>query len=436
MKKLLLLFGVLLFLVSCSQEESLMPPKENDAGVSQNSCMKQAEQRLRNIIKNHRFLTRSNGVNIKEAFPLQITRKVPASSSQTRGNSLSQPVDSIINYAYVVNFDENGFIVMGAIDELPEIIAYSDNGSIPNPDNPQETKVNPRVEDFLSDLQLYVLYNCCVSVDDDGSNPILSKHYSPWEGRALNGDGLCPVQWHQSIPYDKYCLDKDGSKVPVGCLTVAVAQMMACYQYPTSYTYVTTDRRVNFDWNLMINDDYPSTGMTPATEMICRLMESLFATENLAIHYDANSGNSLGCFYRVPHTLSHFGYSESGYSTAFNEQEAIKELKGDHPIMLGGYREKSTNSGLIIGHAWLVHGLYEQARTVTTVWRNGERTTKTERQYLFLCNWGHGPNGMNGYYWGNNFNDKIAPAQVQDPSIPAPDKGSYTDLEMYYKIRP
>lgn len=436
MKKLLLLFGVFLFLVSCSQEESLMPPEENDAGVSQNSCMKQAEQRLRNIIKNHRFLTRSNGVSIKEAFPLQITRKVPASSSQTRGNSLSQPVDSIINYAYVVNFDEKGFIVMGAIDELPEIIAYSDNGSIPNPDNPQETKVNPRVEDFLSDLQLYVLYNCCFSVDDDGSNPIISKQYSPWEGRALNGDGLCPVQWHQSIPYDKYCLDKDGSTVPVGCLTVAVAQMMACYQYPTSYTYVTTDRRVDFDWNLMINDDYPSTGTTPATEMICRLMESLFATENLAIHYDNNSGLSLGQLYRVPHTLSNFGYTKTGTEALFSDYEeaAIREIMDGYPIIMCGYKDPN---GYEAGHAWLVHGLYEQSRTVTTIWRNGDRTTKTEREYLFLCNWGWSNHEYNGYYWSTNFKPKKDPNTNTDTTKPiSGEPGCYMGLKFYYKVRP
>lgn len=132
----------------------MIPSEENAIGNSQNYCMKQAEQCLHNIVKNHKFLTRSNGVNIKEAFPLQITRKAPSSSTQKRGNSFGQPVDTIIDYAYVVNFDnENGFIVMGAIDELPEIIAYSDNGNIPNPDSPEEVKINPYVQDFLTDLR-------------------------------------------------------------------------------------------------------------------------------------------------------------------------------------------------------------------------------------------------------------------------------------------
>ncbi len=408
----------------------MIPSEENAIGNSQNYCMKQAEQCLHNIVKNHKFLTRSNGVNIKEAFPLQITRKAPSSSTQKRGNSFGQPVDTIIDYAYVVNFDnENGFIVMGAIDELPEIIAYSDNGNIPNPDSPEEVKINPYVQDFLTDLQLYVEYNYSTSVDDDGSNPIVSKEYSPWSGKPINGNGLCPVQWHQSKPYNTYCPVIYGSNMYAGCLTIAVAQLMACYKYPTSYSYKTSDKRIDFDWDLMINDNYPENGMTSATEMICRLIESLFDTENLAIHY--YKGESIGAIERVTHTLRNFGYTKPGSHISFNEEKAITELMNGHPIILGGFCENAE-----VGHAWIVHGLYEQSRTVTTTWRNGEKTTKTELQYLFLCNWGRGNKEMNGYYWSTNFNDKQKPVQVLDPTIPTPSEGNYKNLQMIYKIQP
>lgn len=438
MKKLLLFLGCLFFLVSCSQGDELIPSEENVTGNSQNYYMKQAQQRLQNIIKNHKFLTRSNGVNIKEAFPLQITRKVPSSSSQTRGNSLYQPADTIIDYAYVVNFDnEQGFIVMGAIDELPEIIAYSDNGNIPNPNGIEAVRINPYVQDFLTDLQLYVNYNCCTTVEDDGTNPILRKEYSPWEGRTLNGDGLCPVQWHQSYPYNKYCPFVNGSNVYAGCVTIAIAQLMACYKYPSAYSYKTTDKVISFDWDAMINDNYPLTGMTSSTEMICRLIESLFATENLAIHYITNDGSdaSIGNIYRVPHTLSNFGYSKTGQEVLFatHETTAIEEIKDEHPILIYGNRNNNLSG---IGHAWLVHGLYEQSRTVTYIWRNGNRTTKTETQYLFLCNWGGQNNSMNGYYWSTNFLPKENPDNTGITKPTEEEVGAFVGLKFLYNIRP
>lgn len=387
--------------------------------------MQEAKTRLQGIIQKRVLATRGNNFTIKEGYPLTVKlSSTPHNTPRRAGNndsSLSEPVDSIIEYAYVFNFTENGFAIISAINEFPELITFSYDGNLPDPEKDPLGKVNPMVTDFLHELALYAEVTLRSSVDDDGNNPILYKTYGDRVGEAITEEGLCPVTWHQRSPFNDLFPMHGSEREPTGCVPVAVAQMMACYKYPAQ------QGENYYDWNRMIRNDSVSLNDSEIRMMKSVLLRQLSLPANLAVHYDTLRGNGSD-LWKITRTLRNFGFSIPGTEKPFSENTVIDEVKSGHPVILGGYSPT--------GHAWLVHGLYEQRRTVTTFWRGGGHTEATEYQYLFLCNWGWA-DGQNGYYWSSNFKpDKNPEDNVTNPKPVSGVKGCYTNLSMYLKFRP
>lgn len=450
MKKIIFLIASIL-LMACSQEEA-MKIADNDLQSTTNHrfqkvSVEQAKQRLHQFMNSCGRQTRSTDPEVAEVFTLKVSLSDSTGSGDVGNvdtigvdpNYPIQPEDAeLLEYAYVFNFTEDGFAIMGAIEELPEVIAFSDDGYIPDPEK-QVTETNsihnPMVSNYLQELAFYAAYVISNSVNDDGSDPIKTKIYGSWSEGTYIESGRCPVQWHQWSPYNKLFPQGSNGKQPTGCVTVAVAQYMACFQYPSSYN------GYSFDWDAMINSGGILDHYVDTESMIAQLMYQLSRPNNLNIIYNYDKDEAGGYISNISRAMQHFGYSNEGYTYGYTEDVVLNQLQNGYPVIMGGYRQKEDAPEETEGHAWLVDGLYEKSREVTTIYKNGSKFKKTEYSYLYRCNWGWKEDLVKGNYNGWFVAGNFDPRQKADPKNTGMQtdvgaKSRFRDIKMFYGARP
>jgi hypothetical protein len=77
---------------------------------------------------------------------------------------------------------------------------------------------------------------------------IQTKGENPWENPfGAEGYRRLKTSWRQVQPYNNYCPsigikggadERFGGKAPVGCVVVAMGQIMAYYSWPTQGSYI------------------------------------------------------------------------------------------------------------------------------------------------------------------------------------------------------
>lgn len=163
----------------------------------------------------------------------------------------------------------------------------------------------------------------------------------------INIEDFVPTQWHQLEPYNNFNTQKtDGTKgnQPLGCVTLAIAQIMNYYKYPQ-----TLKRRegintttLNVDWNQtqdIVLDEETTNEMTP---QFLRFVNQGVNTEN------GNDGSSSNIDKAEPFVKL------NGYDTqqikGLLTSTLIQEIKAKRPVYIEG---KHSTAG---GHAFVCCG--------------------------------------------------------------------------------
>jgi hypothetical protein len=192
------------------------------------------------------------------------------------------------------------------------------------------------------------------------------------------------VKWGQEDPYNNYCpLSSSGTRTVTGCVPTAVAQFMACFKYPSSYS------SYSFDWDEMVKSSPSDT----ATDQIAKLMYYLGLSANLNVSYGVESSASPK---NIPKTLTNFGYSKGGSLVDYSAKSVASEIAANRPVLISG----SSSSA---GHQWLIHGMLEFKKQTDTYNDNGSISSSLiYYTYYFQCNWGW-EGSDDGYYYSEVF---------------------------------
>lgn len=263
-------------------------------------------------------------------------------------------------YVFNAQVADRGYVIIAGDDRVPAVLGYSDSGSFDADDVP------PALQEWLDG------YAAQIEVIAAGATPELRDISRP----AI--DPMLPVRWGQGLPYNVLLPHVNGSEnahAYVGCVAVAMAQVMAYWQYPsrptqtipgyTSYpgrTYEVTMpslQPMDFDWDNMHDTYYTNDSNSLAAHAVANLM--LYSTTSLRSSFGLTSTGSFTRY--IPERLiTYFGYKNSAhyiyrenFSTEGWEDVIYAELAAGRPVAYGGNKQSA-------GHAFVCDGYDGEGR--------------------------------------------------------------------------
>ncbi|MEO8240242.1 MAG: C10 family peptidase [Flavobacterium sp.] len=343
---------------------------------------------------------------IKKAFPIKTGQQNPS--------------------MYIINYENNGFVIVSGDNRVSPILAYSDKNSFPTEtsDLPEglitwmkymdqslkEIRTEKKAQSadlkkvWLSSNHVNILYSSNSSRLTTNTNKGRVPSYTDYtyEGDCNNGDArttvtynvgpLIQTQWGQGEGYNDLipamsCTTTSNGRPYTGCVATAVAQVMKYHEYPSTY-----------NWSQMYN--YGGTYETS------RLMRDLGYSYNLDMNYGCNSSGTDR--HNIVRTFSNLGYQPANFGN-YNYGTVKNEIAYGRPVILCG----SEKADFLIfgskgGHCWVVDGVgeiqyYECVPDPNTPGEVMSQLISTNG-YLYM-NW-----GWNGWYNGNYSNGNFNPS--------------------------
>ena len=257
-------------------------------------------------------------------------------------------------YVFNATTADKGFVIVAADDRLPAVLGYSDSGSFDADDVP------PALQQWLDG------YAAQAEAIAAGASPEVRT-----ASRAAIAPML-PVRWGQGMPYNVLLPHISGSSnahAYVGCVAVAMAQVMAYWQYPQRPTttipgYTSSSGKtyqvtmpslspIDFDWDSM-HDTYYTNDSTSAS---CLAVANLMLYSTTAMQSNFAPTTTGGYTRNIPDRLiKYFGYKNSAryiyredFTTQSWEDIIYSELAAGRPVAYGGNKQSA-------GHAFVCDG--------------------------------------------------------------------------------
>ena len=186
--------------------------------------------------------------------------RVAEEDFSTKAYTITPMIEEGDTCYYVVQFEPEGWALISADDRVQPLIGYSDKGLFQKEEAPEAA--------------LFWLEKRAKEIQVIKSLKGLKRDLN-WEAYSLRSDNkeniikpLIKVNWNQNGAYAKYCpIDKKGKRTLVGCVAVAMAQVMSVYQYPkapkgngvywkpneSQSTYITLKNEKPYDWEKIMS---------------------------------------------------------------------------------------------------------------------------------------------------------------------------------------
>ena len=254
--------------------------------------------------------------------------------------------------------------------------------------------------------------------------------YGEWKTEYVKAP-LLKTLWRQSGLYNdkvaKYC-DADKDQSPVGCVAVAVGQLLAYHKKPAVFKgrIMHWDDITKIDSGDMFSSIYSHNVGDNATfrEDIQHLLAHLGDSDLLAMEYGciADGGSGSGRALEALHSLGYNNASLIDYSNG----DFISEIRNNRPVYIEGYsyeishtyttgwwfwKKSHTRYSYKEGHAWILDGYVLRKRKVTEYYINCPSSEEVkivndEKIELIHNNFGWGGN-LDGsdFKWNKDYYD-------------------------------
>lgn len=318
---------------------------------------------------------------------------------------------------YVVNFDNEGFVIVAGDDRTQPVLAFSTEGAFVTENIPAHIQF---FLDGYTDGIRYIVDNQLERDDfvQQQWEALLSDNApAPKDGNVVVSPLLGNNQWNQTKYYNDKCpADATGNSVygghaAVGCGAIVMGQVMRYWQYPEtgtgSHSYssnygtlsanfgATTYRYDNMPYRL-VTTSHPDSCVDAISTLLyhCGVAVDMRYGPDASVANSNNMVAALSTYFRYPTTVQ---YVERGSMSSTNWLNHIKEeLDEGAPFMYGG-------SGNYGGHVWTCDGYRDD-------------------DYLHF-NWGWGGQ-QNGYFaitscssYGFNSNHSVI-VGIRGPQLP------------------
>jgi len=304
------------------------------------------------IVAKNYYLQQFSGKQISDPGKIQFV------AVNLQGNPLGDCI-------YIFNAPQNeGFVIVSAFDEVRPVLGFSDTGSIPEEFNLLPPGFIEILDSYARQIE-YTLSNDILTETEvtEMWRNLLSTEVKPKLQRAVSP--LILTNWAQSCYYNELCPTDAGAQtgycghVPVGCVAVAMGQVMKYWNSPVqgtgSHSYVCNPygtlsadfENTTYNWASMPNQ-IGSSDLDIATLLFhCGV--------SVNMQYGPSASGALTSATKDA-LINFFGYSadalylsKSSYTDATWESMLRTELDVSRPLIYSG-------TGSLGGHAWVCDG--------------------------------------------------------------------------------
>jgi hypothetical protein len=273
-----------------------------------------------------------------------------------------------MTYYYIFNIKDGGFVIISANDARSPILGYSFERNYSN-ENP-----SPEFMYWMSGYKIQIKDIVENNIVADAKTKELWNEYSTYKPYSKSPLDVTKgpyifTRWNQSAPYNELCPpDPNCGHVLVGCVAVAMAQLMNYYKYPLqglgshgytwgSYGYMFSNfADSTYNWNAFENQ--PTSSCIPLASFLyqCGIAVNMmygcdgsgaysWAVPSALVSYWNYSGSTQ--------LLSRSSYSQAQWEQLIQDQIDLKQVlyysgqssSGGHAFNLDGYKiVGSTNS--------------------------------------------------------------------------------------------
>jgi hypothetical protein len=253
---------------------------------------------------------------------------------------------------YIITYEDGGFVIIAGDKRALPVLAHSDLNSFPLDESEYPIGLKLWMEDTSNEID-------AIRKENKNSSALISAMWDEVSGefsqlrslpptdpecqyagqpiagsQTITHNPLTQTVWRQGVGYNDAldnmnCASYSNGRPSLGCVTVAVGQLMRYYQKPAS-----------FSWS---NMSY--TQGTTTTQNFLKLLG-----EYLDADYSC-SGTGVLISNVVSALKNQFGYSYASYSN-INYNTVFSEITSGHPVILTADDANSTRS-----HAWICDGV-------------------------------------------------------------------------------
>lgn len=462
---LILLTGIVLFIVSC-QNDNLNTPNNEDNLQWQKSAFTQEEIKLLTEYANgttqiSEETAKERALEAVNSLSGVFTKAGLGSGDRTiknihalklsENNKLKRIIDAEEvqqKLAYIVNFeDDRGYAIISADIRIPQdVIACTVSGNLELEDETEneglivflegaeeymeesiqkgeiqkDSLANEVVEKLLAENpELAKEINTKASIFSILSRFEYSVTQTVYSWENIGGvSPLTPVEWDQGSPYNLYTKSKGcGGNAPyVGCVAVATAQIMQYWKYPTYIDNYYMDWNnmgrytSKLDRNYMFNNKWTDNiYYAPKTtkENIARLMERIGANVGMKYSCDAGSADSNDAIKWLKR-IGYLGGEKSGYDfsrvkSSLDNRRIVYARGNSHKKKhkILGIKVKTTYSG---GHAWNYDGYINKRQRVDNHVLIKDKRTKRILSSKITTTWNYQQLVHVNWGWGGSYN--------------------------------
>ena len=259
-------------------------------------------------------------------------------------------------YYVLVREEGAGFVIVSGDDALPELVAYSDQTSFPS-----EGEIHPALSGFLD------TYASMVEAVRNGEEVVTMSQRV--DAAVPVVEPLCKTQWSQGNPYNALCPLDEGKRSMVGCVALAMAQIMKYHEWPlhgtgkVSYTPSTVKElqvvdfsQSTYQWKVMLNTTAELKADAEAAEAVAKLCYDCGVSSRM--EYGAEESGTYDD-YAIQSMYENFGYKASTiqilYRDCFATQQEWNaiwkaELDAGRPILYSGLSKSGGHEFIIDGY--------------------------------------------------------------------------------------
>lgn len=327
-----------------------------------------------------------------------------------------------------------GYAIASTDRRLGSILTIVDDGEFE-----EDISEDPFMQVFAENLEDYIQETTDIweTINDDDLEEFAARtatsavvksgnyRYTNWKWNSGNEKSLLKTKWNQGSPYSPDAYNKAiasiyGTNYYTGCVTTAVAQIMAFHEYPKTCrkaTYSTLKSKWSdasnwngtYEWSKMKANAYANNLSKIGKVEVGALMYDI--AEGIKAEYKTD-GTSAKMSNIMPY-LKTLNY-RSGSLQSYNFASIKKSIDNGNPVIISGNSQKTTTKKKFLwwnitnttyknGHAWVVDGYANLTCKATS--KTDSKDVKTITGDYIHCNLGWG-GSCNGYYLSGVFDTR------------------------------